>query len=54
MIICLLLAQNILQMIHIENYINGELVKPTLNQYIDNVDPSRGEVYSQIPSSTKE
>jgi aminomuconate-semialdehyde/2-hydroxymuconate-6-semialdehyde dehydrogenase len=41
-------------MIHIENYINGELVKPTLNQYIDNVDPSRGEVYSQIPSSTKE
>jgi len=41
-------------MIHIENYINGELVKPTLNQYIDNVDPSRGVVYSQIPSSTKE
>jgi aminomuconate-semialdehyde/2-hydroxymuconate-6-semialdehyde dehydrogenase len=41
-------------MIHIENYINGQLIKPTLNQYIDNVDPSRGEVYSQIPSSTKE
>jgi len=54
MIICLLLAQNILQMIHIENYINGKLIKPTLNQYIDNIDPSRGEVYSQIPSSTKE
>jgi len=41
-------------MIHIENYINGQLIKPTLNQYIDNVDPSRGMVYSQIPSSTKE
>lgn len=54
MIICVLLAQNILYMIHIENYINGQLIKPTLNQYIDNVDPSRGEVYSQIPSSTKE
>ena len=41
-------------MIHIENYINGELIKPTLNHYIDNIDPSRGIVYSQIPSSTKE
>jgi len=41
-------------MIHIENYINGQLIKPTLNEYIDNVDPSRGIVYSQIPSSTKE
>jgi len=41
-------------MIHIENYINGQLIKPSLNQYIDNVDPSRGKVYSQIPSSTKE
>ena len=41
-------------MIHIENYINGQLIKPTLNQYIDNIDPSRGVVYSQIPSSTKE
>jgi aminomuconate-semialdehyde/2-hydroxymuconate-6-semialdehyde dehydrogenase len=41
-------------MIHIENYINGQLIKPTLNEYIDNVDPSRGEVYSKTPSSTKE
>jgi aminomuconate-semialdehyde/2-hydroxymuconate-6-semialdehyde dehydrogenase len=38
----------------IENYINGKLIKPTLNNYIDNIDPSRGEIYSQIPSSTKE
>ena len=41
-------------MIQIENYINGQLIKPTFNQYIDNVDPSRGIVYAQIPSSTKE
>ena len=33
------------------NYINGELVEPTGNQYIDNMDPSKGEVYAQIPDS---
>jgi aminomuconate-semialdehyde/2-hydroxymuconate-6-semialdehyde dehydrogenase len=41
-------------MIKIQNYINGELVAPNNQQYIDNFDPSRGEVYSKIPSSTKE
>ena len=35
----------------IQNYINGELVAPISNQYIDNVDPSRGKVYSLIPDS---
>lgn len=35
----------------IQNYINGELVPPISNQYIDNVDPSRGRVYSLIPDS---
>ncbi len=35
----------------IQNYINGELVPPVSNQYIDNVDPSRGRVYSLIPDS---
>ncbi|MFT7613824.1 MAG: aminomuconate-semialdehyde/2-hydroxymuconate-6-semialdehyde dehydrogenase [Parvicellaceae bacterium] len=39
---------------HIENYINGELVKPTNGKYVDNYDPSRGEVYSQIPDSNAE
>ncbi len=38
-------------MITIENYINGELVAPTDGQYIDNYNPSKGEVYSQIPNS---
>ena len=38
-------------MITIENYINGELVAPTDGQYIDNYNPSKGEVYSYIPNS---
>ncbi len=41
-------------MIKIQNYINGQLVEPANQQYIDNIDPSRGKVYSKIPSSTKE
>ncbi len=35
----------------IQNYINGQLVAPLSGKYINNVDPSRGEVYSQIPNS---
>lgn len=35
----------------IQNYINGELVAPISNQYIDNIDPSRGKVFSLIPDS---
>ena len=41
-------------MITIENYINGELVAPFEGKYIDNYNPSKGEVYSQIPNSQKE
>lgn len=36
---------------HIKNYINGELVSPISEEYIDNYDPSKGEVYSYIPDS---
>ena len=39
---------------HIQNYINGEMIAPHSNQYLDNMDPSRGKVYSYIPDSTKE
>lgn len=35
----------------IQNFINGRLVAPTSGQYLDNFDPSRGAVYSQIPNS---
>ena len=38
-------------MLKLKNYINGELVEPISNQYIDNYDPSRGLVYSLIPDS---
>lgn len=38
-------------MITIENYIGGELVKPAAGEYLDNLDPAIGEVYSLIPDS---
>ena len=33
------------------NYIDGELVEPISGTYMDNMDPSRGQVYSLIPES---
>ena len=36
----------------IENYINGELLPPLNDQYIDNYEPATGKVYSLIPNST--
>ena len=36
---------------YLQNYINGELVKPASGQYIDNYNPATGSVYSQIPDS---
>ena len=36
------------------NYINGELVAPTNGNYLDNYNPSNGEVYSLIPDSEKQ
>lgn len=41
-------------MFKIQNYINGELVAPISNQYIDNYDPSKGIVYSLIPDSDEQ
>lgn len=38
-------------MIILENYINGTLQKPLSGEYIDNIDPSVGEVYGKIPNS---
>ncbi|UTW64029.1 aldehyde dehydrogenase [bacterium SCSIO 12741] len=35
----------------IQNYINGELKAPAGGTYLDNYDPSKGVVYSQIPDS---
>lgn len=36
------------------NYINGELLTPVQNQWMDNVEPATGHVYSHIPKSTQE
>jgi aminomuconate-semialdehyde/2-hydroxymuconate-6-semialdehyde dehydrogenase len=38
----------------IQNYINREFVNPTKGEYIDNYNPAIGEVYGQIPNSSKE
>lgn len=35
----------------IYNYINGALIEPVGNQYFDNINPAKGEVYSLIPDS---
>ena len=35
----------------IQNYINGKLVAPHSNKYIDNYNPATGKVYSLIPDS---
>lgn len=36
----------------IENYINGTWQAPLEGQYLPNINPATGEVYSQIPNST--
>ena len=35
------------------NYINGELLEPDSGNYLDNYNPSNGQVYSLIPDSEK-
>ena len=37
----------------IHNYIDGKLIRPTNNDYIKNINPSTGKVYSLIPNSDK-
>jgi aminomuconate-semialdehyde/2-hydroxymuconate-6-semialdehyde dehydrogenase len=36
------------------NYINGECIEPVSGKFLDNIDPSRGIVYSLIPDSDEE
>jgi aminomuconate-semialdehyde/2-hydroxymuconate-6-semialdehyde dehydrogenase len=38
-------------MLHIKNYINGQLQEPESKSYLDNYNPSTGKVYSYIPDS---
>jgi len=39
---------------NIKNYINGKFLLPIANGWIDNYNPSNGEVYGQIPNSSKD
>ncbi|GAA0739939.1 aldehyde dehydrogenase [Gaetbulibacter jejuensis] len=39
---------------NIQNYINGQFENPSSKSWIDNYNPSNGEVYGQIPNSSKE
>lgn len=41
-------------LIKIKNYINGEYINPINNNWIDNYCPANGEVYGQIPNSSKD
>ena len=36
------------------NYINGKLIEPVSNKWLENYNPAIGAVYSLIPDSTKE
>ena len=38
----------------IQNYINGQFLPPVANLWIDNYCPANGDVYGQIPNSSKE
>ena len=38
----------------IQNYIGGDFYKPAAGQYLENINPATGEVYSQTPDSTHE
>ena len=39
---------------NIKNYINGQFQNAIHNKWIDNYNPANGEVYAQIPNSSKE
>jgi len=41
-------------MIKLQNYINGELIPPVNDRWLDNYEPAKGKVYSQIPDSDKD
>ncbi len=39
---------------NIQNYINGQYANPLNNEWLDNYCPSNGDIYGQIPNSSKE
>ena len=43
-----------MELLKIYNYIGGEMVAPTKNQWLDNAEPACGKVYMRVPKSTSE
>lgn len=41
-------------MMKITNFINGQFVEPRWGQYLDNVEPATGQVYSQVADSNEQ
>ncbi len=41
-------------MIRLTHYINGEFCQPSSGQYLNNINPATGEVYSEIPAGSSE
>lgn len=39
-------------MLRLKNFINGEYIEPVEQRYMENFDPSIGEVYSELPDSS--
>ena len=39
---------------NIQNYINGQFLNPIQDKWVDNYCPANGEIYGQIPNSSKE
>ena len=39
---------------HIQNFIGGKFVKPTINDYIENYNPAENTVIAKIPNSSFE
>jgi len=40
--------------VNIQNYINGQFQNPIQDKWLDNYCPANGEIYSQIPNSSKD
>ncbi|WBA41305.1 aldehyde dehydrogenase [Hymenobacter canadensis] len=41
-------------MLHLQNYLNGQLVPPAAGRYLPNLEPATGEVFSYLPDSDAE
>lgn len=41
-------------MLHVHNYLNGQLVPPLAGRYLANIEPATGQVYGRLPDSGPE